>query len=171
MGLSRLTLNKPIIGAVCGHAVAGGLEMSLCCDMIVSHDDCTFGVFCRRFGVPLMDGGTVRLAKVIGASRARDMVLTGRGVSGKEAHQWGLVNRLVKDRKDVMLEAIELARSIYVHPEQCMLGDKQSLFDVVYPNFNTDFRNEFQYGIYTLQTGETLTGAKNFAINKQGRHG
>lgn len=95
MGPSRLQLTKPVIGAVKDYAVAGGLELSLFCDMIVSHKEAVFGVFCRRFGVPLLDGGTVRLGKVIGANRARDMILTGRGVKGDEAYSWGLVNRLV----------------------------------------------------------------------------
>ena len=95
MGISRLKLSKPVIGAVRDFAVAGGLELALWCDLIVSHKEAVFGVFCRRFGVPLIDGGTIRLAKVVGLNRARDMILTGRPVKGDEAYNWGLVNRLV----------------------------------------------------------------------------
>lgn len=109
LGPSRFFISKPIIAAVTGYCVAGGLELACWCDMIVSHDEATFGVFCRRVGVPLIDGGTIRIAKIVGLNRARDLILTGRELKGKEAFEWGLVNRLTK-KELVLEEAIKLAK-------------------------------------------------------------
>lgn len=140
MGPSRMTMSKPVIAAVEGYAVAGGLELACWCDMIVAHPEAIFGVYCRRFGVPLIDGGTVRLAKIIGLNRARDMILTGRPVNGTEGMEWGLVNRLVvKDL--VYAEAIALAKSIIVHPKYAMLGDRRSLIEATFPTLERDLFN------------------------------
>jgi enoyl-CoA hydratase len=145
MGPSRKLLKKPVICVVQGFAVAGGLELALMCDLTVAHENSTFGVFCRSKGVPLIDGGTIRLAKVIGLNRARDMILTGREVSGKEAYEWGLVNRLARE-DELMSTAIRLAHSITQHPELCMLSDRDSLQQNVFRNFEQDLNYEFENG-------------------------
>src|SRR4029077_2528961 len=128
MGPTRMQLTKPVIAAVEGHAVAGGLELALWCDLRVAAEDAVFGVFCRRWGVPLMDGGTVRLPRLVGQSHALDMILTGRGVSGEEAVRMGLVNRLVP--KGMALEAaIALAKDLAKFPQRCLRTDRRSSYD------------------------------------------
>src|SRR5207248_3958427 len=125
MGPSRLLLDKPVIAAVEGYAVAGGLELALWCDLRVAAEDATFGVFCRRWGVPLIDGGTVRLPRLIGLSRALDLILTGRTVNAEEAFHIGLINRLVPDGQ-CLSEAIQLAKDILRFPYECMNTDRLS---------------------------------------------
>src|SRR6202023_4309624 len=127
MGPPRLHLSKPVIAAIEGPAVAGGLELALWCDLRVAARDATFGVYCRRFGVPLCDGGTIRLARLLGMSRAMDMILTGRGVSGEEAYAMGLANRVV-DPGAALTHARELAKQIASFPQRCMRGDRMSAY-------------------------------------------
>ncbi|HEX4534628.1 MAG TPA: crotonase/enoyl-CoA hydratase family protein [Rhizomicrobium sp.] len=169
MGPTRMRLSKPVIAAVAGHAVAGGLELALWCDLRVAEEDAVFGVFCRRWGVPLIDGGTVRLPRLIGQSRALDMILTGRPVAAMEAFAMGLANRVVP-KGDARRAAEELAGEIARFPRLCMKGDRAS----VYEQFDMDFAhaigNEFTHGIKTLRSGETLKGAASFAQGK-GRGG
>lgn len=150
MGVTRLRLSKPVIAAVEGYAVAGGLELALWCDLIVSHNEAVFGVFCRRFGVPLIDGGTIRLAKVVGLSRARDLVLTGRPLGGTEALAWGLVNRLVSRKEQVLPEALKLAAEIAALPFACLQSDRASLEEAAFPNLERDLRTETRLGLQTL---------------------
>src|SRR5262249_45619312 len=123
LGVSRMLLTKPTLAAVEGYAVAGGLELALWCDLRIAAEDAVFGVFCRRWGVPLMDGGTVRLARLIGHSHALDMILTGRGVSGEEALRMGLANRLVP-KGAALAAAIALARDIAKFPQECLRSDR-----------------------------------------------
>ena len=127
MGPTRMLLAKPAIAAVAGYAVAGGLELALLCDLRVAEEDATFGVFCRRWGVPLIDGGTVRLPRLIGLSRALDMILTGRAVGASEALQFGLANRVVP-HGEARAAAEELAREIAAFPQRCMLTDRRSAY-------------------------------------------
>ena len=169
MGFSRLMLSKPVIAAVEGHAVAGGLELALWCDLRVAARDAVFGVFCRRWGVPLMDGGTIRLARLIGHSRALDMILTGRPVSGEEAFAIGLANRLV-ERGQALLAAIELAKSIAAFPQQCLRSDRLSSYEQWSLPLADALRNEFYRGVQVIGRGETLEGAARFA-GGAGRHG
>ena len=157
MGPSRMILSKPVIAAVAGHAVAGGLELALWCDLRVVEKDAVFGVFCRRWGVPLIDGGTVRLPRLIGMSRALDLILTGRPVSAREAFDMGLANRIV-DNGRARGEAEELARRIAGFPQTCML---EAIGDAM--------ANEFNHGLRSLAAG-AVDGARRFA-NGAGRHG
>ncbi|HSM95824.1 MAG TPA: crotonase/enoyl-CoA hydratase family protein [Rhizomicrobium sp.] len=169
MGPTRMRLSKPVIAAVSGHAVAGGLELALWCDMRVAEDDAVFGVFCRRWGVPLIDGGTVRLPRLIGQSRALDMILTGRPVGAMEAFAMGLANRVVP-KGEARKEAQKLAQDIARFPQTCMRGDRSS----VYEQFDLDYvhamANELKYGMETLRSGEAVRGASRFAEGK-GRGG
>src|SRR5262245_24191646 len=128
LGCTRMLLGKPVIAAVEGYAVAGGLELALWCDMRVAARDAVFGVFCRRWGVPLVDGGTVRLPRLIGMSNAMDMILTGRGVSGEEALKMGLANRLV-NKGETLAAACELARQIAAFPQRCVRSDRMSAYE------------------------------------------
>lgn len=169
MGFSRLLLSKPAIAAVEGHAVAGGLELALWCDLRVAARDAVFGVFCRRFGVPLVDGGTIRLARLIGHSRALDLLLTGRGVSGEEALAMGLVNRLV-ERGQALPAAIDLARQIAAFPQACLRSDRRSSYEQWAIPLDAALRNEFRRGMEVIASGETEAGAGRFASGK-GRHG
>lgn len=171
LGPTRMTSTKPVIAAVKGFAVAGGLELALWCDLVVSHKEAIFGVFCRRFSVPLIDGGTVRLARVIGYSRAMDMILTGRAIKGEEAFQWGLVNRLVEKPDEVMAEAEKLASFLCDLPQDCMLSDRMSLIESVYGNLERDLRNEMRLGMRTMMSGATVSGAKRFSEGNEGKHG
>ncbi|EAR86651.2 enoyl-CoA hydratase/isomerase (macronuclear) [Tetrahymena thermophila SB210] len=171
MGISRYLTKKPVIGSIEGFAVAGGLELSLWCDMVVSNRQCVFGVFCRRFGVPLIDGGTVRLQRVIGFNRAKDMVLTGREVKGQEAYEWGLVNRLCSDNESVLEKSIELCKEIIRNPQYCMQLDRQSLYENTFINFDQQIQTEFHRGSLAILKGETSQGASNFVNNKAGRGG
>lgn len=169
MGFSRLMLSKPVIAAVEGHAVAGGLELALWCDLRVAARDAVFGVFCRRWGVPLMDGGTIRLARLIGHSRALDMILTGRPVSGEEAFAMGLANRLV-ETGEALPAAIELAKTIAAFPQQCLRSDRLSSYEQWSLPLADALRNEFYRGMQVIARGETLEGAARFA-GGAGRHG
>lgn len=168
MGPSRMKLSKPVIAAVEGHAVAGGLELALWCDLRVASEEAIFGVFCRRWGVPLIDGGTVRLPRLIGVSRAMDMILTGRPVDGVEAHRIGLVNYVATPGL-ALAEAKVVADRIVSFPQVCMRGDRQSLLEGVELPFDEAMANEFAIGQRALQK-ETLAGATRFA-DGAGRHG
>ncbi|MFZ5723650.1 MAG: crotonase/enoyl-CoA hydratase family protein [Pseudomonadota bacterium] len=161
MGPSRMQLSKPVIAAVSGYCVAGGLELALWCDLRVADESAVFGVFCRRFGVPLIDGGTVRLPRAIGMSRALDMILTGRPVDAREALQFGLANRVVA--KGAALAAAEqLALQIAAFPQACMRGDRRSAYEQWNLNEDAALANEFNHGLQALQSGETLAGASKF---------
>src|SRR6516225_1442179 len=149
MGPTRMVLSKPVIAAVSGYAVAGGLELAIWCDLRVMEEDAIMGVFCRRWGVPLIDGGTVRLPRLIGQSRAMDMILTGRGVGAEEAYMWGLVNRLVA-KGDSRRVAEEMALEISRFPEICMKGDRQSAYDQWDHEHHKAMIHEFKIGTATL---------------------
>ena len=169
MGPSRMELKKPVIAAIAGYAVAGGLELALWCDLRVVERDATFGVFCRRWGVPLIDGGTVRLPRLIGLSNAMDMILTGRPVGADEALRMGLANRVV-ETGTARAEAEKLALQISTFPERCMLSDRQSAYEQLSLSFQDAMDNEFRLGLTTIESGETQDGARRFA-DGAGRHG
>ncbi|MCP2290890.1 crotonase/enoyl-CoA hydratase family protein [Nocardia amikacinitolerans] len=168
MGPTRMTLSKPVVAAISGYAVAGGLELALWCDLRVAEQDSTFGVFCRRWGVPLIDGGTVRLPRIIGTGRAMDLVLTGRAVSAPEALQMGLVNRVVPTG-EARNAAEELAAELAVLPQTCLRSDRMSLLEQDGMDEDTAIRNEFRHGLTALADG-ALAGAQRFAAGA-GRHG
>jgi enoyl-CoA hydratase len=168
MGFSRLFLNKPVIAAVAGYAVAGGLELALWCDLRVAEEDAVFGVFCRRWGVPLLDGGTVRLPRLIGLSRALDMILTGRPVTAAEALQIGLVNRIVPPGTSRQA-AEQLARDICRFPQLCLRGDRRSAYGQFGLQLEDALAYEYQCGQAALQA-EAMQGARRFAAGA-GRHG
>ncbi len=168
MGPSRLKLTKPTIAAVAGHAVAGGLELAIWCDLRVIEVDATFGVYCRRWGVPLIDGGTVRLPRLIGQSRALDMILTGRAVGAEEALAFGLANRVVpkgEARKSAEALALEIAR----FPELCMRLDRASVFQQWDKPFDDAMKAEFAAGVAAVKA-EGQAGAARFADGR-GRGG
>jgi enoyl-CoA hydratase len=168
MGPSRMVLGKPVIAAISGHAVAGGLELALWCDLRVAEEDAVLGVFCRRWGVPLIDGGTVRLPRLIGLSRALDLILTGRPVSAQEALAMGLVNRVVP--KGQAREAAEaLAREVAAFPQACMNADRLSAYEQAGLGLEEALRHEFERGARVLQS-ESIAGATRFARGA-GRHG
>lgn len=169
MGFSRLMLSKPVIAAVEGYAVAGGLELAIWCDLRVAAEDAVFGVFCRRWGVPLMDGGTIRLPRLIGHSHALDMILTGRPVSGEEARQMGLVNRLVP-KGQALAAALALAEEIAAFPQGCLRSDRRSSYEQWPMTLPEALRNEFFRGKQVVDSGETAAGASRF-IGGAGRHG
>jgi len=169
MGPTRMHLSKPVIAAIEGHAVAGGLELALWCDLRVVAEDAVLGVFCRRFGVPLIDLGTVRLPRLIGHSRAMDLILTGRPVPAKEAAWMGLANRVVPTG-NALEAAIELAEEIARHPQRCMRGDRHSAIEQWGMTEEQAMKNELQHGLATIQSGETATGAQQFQ-DGAGRHG
>ncbi|XXF74957.1 crotonase/enoyl-CoA hydratase family protein [Myxococcaceae bacterium GXIMD 01537] len=168
MGPSRMLLGKPVIAAIAGHAVAGGLELALWCDLRVAEEDAVLGVFCRRWGVPLIDGGTVRLPRLIGLSRAMDLILTGRPVSAREALEMGLVNRVVA-RGTAREGAESLAREIAAFPQGCMNADRLSAYAQDGLPLDAALRQEFERGVRVLQS-ESLPGATRFARGA-GRHG
>jgi len=169
MGPTRMLLSKPVIAAIEGYAVAGGLELALWCDLRVAAREATLGVFCRRFGVPLIDLGTIRLPRLIGQSRALDLILTGRGVCGEEALQMGLVNRLVESGQ-ALEGAVELARTLAAFPQRCMRSDRLSCYEQWSLSTAAAIRNEFRRGLEVLETGEAADGAGRFARGA-GRHG
>jgi enoyl-CoA hydratase len=169
MGPTRLRLGKPVIAAVEGYAVAGGLELALWCDLRVAARDAVFGVFCRRFGVPLIDGGTVRLPRLVGQSRAMDMILTGRGVSAAEALDFGLANR-VSDPGRALEDAVSLALELSLLPQACMRNDRQSLLAQWGMGEEEAMADELRLGLLTIASGETAAGAHAFSAG-QGRHG
>ena len=167
MGPTRMRLSKPVIAAVAGHAVAGGLELALWCDLRVAEEDAVFGVFCRRWGVPLIDGGTVRLPRLIGTSRAMDMILTGRPVAAPEAYEMGLANRLVPPGR-ARAEAEALAASIARFPQECLRGDRASVLNHEGLSERAAMRSELRHGTGVL--AESLEGAARFSAGA-GRHG
>jgi enoyl-CoA hydratase len=169
LGPTRMLLDKPVIAAVEGYAVAGGLELALWCDLRIAASDATFGVFCRRWGVPLVDGGTIRLPRLIGHSYAMDMILTGRGVSGEEAYRIGLANRLVA-HGTTLEAAVKLAEEIAALPQQCLRTDRRSSYEQWGMPFGEALRNETELGLATIFSGETQAGAARFAAG-EGRHG
>ena len=169
MGPTRLQLSKPVIAAVEGHAVAGGLELALWCDLRVASSTAVFGVYCRRFGVPLIDGGTVRLPRLIGESRALDLILTGRAVAADEALALGLANRVVA-AGEALAAALELATQIAAFPQQCMRNDRASVMAQHGLPLRDALAQEFALGLRTLQSGESVEGAQRFS-GGAGRHG
>jgi enoyl-CoA hydratase len=168
MGPTRYLLSKPVIAAVEGYAVAGGLELALWCDLRVASQSARFGVFCRRWGVPLVDGGTVRLPRLIGHSRALDMILTGREVDAREAFAWGLANRLVPEGQ-ALAEARALAAVIARFPQICMRSDRRSSYEQWDRELSEALGNEARLGLPAL-LAETRQGAARFAAGK-GRGG
>ena len=169
MGPTRMLLSKPVIAAVSGYCVAGGLELACWCDLRVAEESATFGVFCRRFGVPLIDGGTVRLPRLIGHSRALDLILTGRPVGAAEALAMGLANRVAADgtaREAAEALAAELARL----PQACLRHDRLSSYEQWGLPLPQAMANEFTHGLKTLESGEWLAGAARFRKG-EGKHG
>jgi enoyl-CoA hydratase len=162
VGPTRMLLGKPVIAAVEGHAVAGGLELALWCDLRVAAENAVFGVYCRRWGIPLMDGGTVRLARLIGHSNALDMILTGRGISGTEALRMGLANRIVSPG-EALPAALALATDIASHPQAALRSDRLSSFQQWSMSLDAALTNEYEHGLATLRTGELVGGLEDYA--------
>ena len=169
MGPTRLRLSKPVIAAIEGHAVAGGLELALWCDLRVAARSAVFGVFCRRFGVPLIDLGTVRLPRLIGGSRAMDMILTGRAVEAEEALAMGLANRVVADG-EALAAAVTLARQIAAFPQTCLRNDRRSAMEQWSLDWDAATAFEIGVGLETLSSGEAVAGATRFS-GGEGRGG
>jgi len=169
MGPTRMLLDKPVIAAVEGHAVAGGLELALWCDLRVAARDAVFGVYCRRWGVPLIDGGTIRLPRLVGQSVAMDMILTGRGVEGEEAHRIGLANRLVEPGEALSV-ARALAADLARFPQRCLRADRRSAIEQWSLDLDAALLAETRGGRAVIESGETLAGATRFAEGA-GRHG
>ncbi|MCH6264667.1 MULTISPECIES: crotonase/enoyl-CoA hydratase family protein [Neobacillus] len=169
MGPSRMHLSKPVIAAVSGYAVAGGIELALWCDLRVMERDAVMGVFCRRFGVPLVDGGTQRLPRLIGMSRALDLILTGRPVYAEEALLIGLANRVV-ETGTAKEEAEKLAAEIAEFPQACMISDREAVYRGFDQDFDKAMQLEFLLGVNVVNSGETREGATRFSKG-QGRHG
>lgn len=165
MGPTRMRLSKPVVAAVAGYAVAGGLELALWCDLRVAEEDAVFGVYCRRWGVPLIDGGTVRLPRLVGASHAMDMILTGRPVGAREAHAMGLANRVVPTGT-ARRHAEELAGQIAGFPQTCLRGDRMSLLEQQGLPEEEAMRNELRHGLVSLP--EAAAGR---FTSGEGRHG
>lgn len=168
MGPTRMQLSKPVIAVVSGYCVAGGLELALWCDLRVADETAVFGVFCRRFGVPLIDGGTVRLPRLIGQSRALDMILTGREVAAQEALSSGLANRLIP-RDQLETEARALALQVAAFPQACLRGDRASALEQWSLGSPEALANEFRHGLETLASGEMAAGVERFRAGA-GRH-
>ncbi len=169
-GVTRMRLSKPVIAAVEGFAVAGGLEVACWCDLRVAAEDAVFGVFCRRWGIPLMDGGTIRLARLIGHSHALDLILTGRGVSGDEALRMGLANRIVK-RGEALSAAKALARELAALPQAALRSDRLSSYEQCALDMNDALANEYRHGIATIQTGEMIGGLDRYASKSWRKEG
>lgn len=169
MGVTRLRLGKPVIAAVEGHAVAGGLEVACWADLRVAAEGAVFGVFCRRFGVPLIDLGTIRLPRLIGHSRAMDLILTGRPVQAKEAFDIGLANRLAP-KGGALDAALELARQLSAFPQLCLRNDRLSAIAQWSLDWDQATALEVKLGMETLRTGSAVEGATRFA-GGQGRGG
>jgi len=170
LGPTRMHMPKPVIAAVEGHAVAGGLELALWCDLRVAARDAVFGVFCRRWGVPLVDGGTVRLPRLIGHSHALDMILTGRGVSGDEALRMGLANR-VTEPGGALDAARALAHELAALPQVCLREDRASSYEQWGMSLHDALRNEHEHGVVSLASGEMRAGVARFVSDGEGRHG
>jgi enoyl-CoA hydratase len=162
VGPTRMLLSKPVIAAVEGHAVAGGLELAAWCDLRVATEDAVFGVYCRRWGIPLMDGGTVRLARLIGHSHALDMILTGRPVGGEEALRIGLANRVVAPGQ-ALAAALGLAHELAALPQAAMRSDRLSSYEQWSLGLDQALLNEYRHGMATLETGEMLGGLERYA--------
>lgn len=169
MGPSRMLLGKPVIAAISGYAVAGGLELALWCDLRIVEESAVLGVYCRRFGVPLIDGGTVRLPRLIGLSRALDMILTGRPVDAAEALSFGLANRVVPEGQ-ALGAALELAQQLALLPQTCLRNDRQSAYEQFSLSLPDALLHEFELGMRTIASGESYRGAAQFASGT-GRHG
>jgi enoyl-CoA hydratase len=169
MGPTRMLLSKPVLAAVEGFAVAGGLELALWCDLRIAARDAVFGVYCRRWGVPLIDGGTVRLPRLIGMSHALDLILTGRGVSGEEALRMGLANRLVEPGH-ALAEACALAAEIAQFPQRCLRNDRLSAHEQWSLDLPRALANETRLGMQVIASGESRAGAARFSEGA-GRHG
>ncbi len=161
MGPTRMTLSKPVIAAVSGYAVAGGLELALWCDLRVAEEDAVFGVFCRRWGVPLIDGGTVRLPRLIGLGRALDLILTGRAVDAAEALRIGLANRVVPPGQ-AREAAEELAAQLAALPQTCLRGDRMSAIESVSLSHGAAMAGEFAHGLVSLADPTLLEGVGRF---------
>jgi enoyl-CoA hydratase len=162
VGPTRMLLGKPVIAAVEGHAAAGGIELAAWCDLRVAAEDAVFGVFCRRWGIPLMDGGTIRLARLLGHSHALDLILTGRGVSGEEALRMGLANRLVPPGR-ALPEAIALARELAALPQAALRSDRLSSYEQWSLGLEEALSTEYRHGMATLTTGEMHGGLDLYA--------
>jgi enoyl-CoA hydratase len=169
MGPTRMRLGKPVIAAIEGHAVAGGLELAVWCDLRVASEEAVLGVFCRRFGAPLVDLGTVRLPQIVGLGRAMDLVLTGRPVNAQEAWSMGLVNRVVPVGQ-ALRAALELARALAALPQTCLRNDRLSMLESLDLDHREAMENEVRRGLQTLASGETSAGAARFQ-GGAGRHG
>ena len=169
MGPTRLRLSKPVIAAIEGYAVAGGCELALWCDLRVASETAVFGIFCRRFGVPLIDLGTIRLPRLIGHSRAMDLILTGREVSAQEAVDIGLANRLAP-AGEALSVARTLAKQLGSFPQTCLRNDRLSAIEQWSLDEEAAIRNEFRRGLATIESGESVAGATAFA-HGAGRHG
>ncbi len=169
MGPTRMLLGKPVIAAIEGFAVAGGLELAAWCDLRVAAQDAIFGVYCRRWGVPLVDGGTVRLTRLLGHSHAMDLILTGRGICGDEAKQMGIANRLT-NKGEALSGAIALARELCAFPQKCMRSDRLSSYEQWNLSIPEALQYETELGREVIKSGETAEGAKRFAGGR-GRHG
>ncbi|MDD3718801.1 MAG: crotonase/enoyl-CoA hydratase family protein [Actinomycetota bacterium] len=169
LGPTRMLLSKPVIAAISGYCVAGGVELAIWCDLRVAEEDAVLGIFERRFGVPLIDGGTQRLPRLIGMSRALDMILTGRPVGAREALEMGLVNRVVE--KGLAREAAEeLAAQLGEFPQTCTRNDREALYRGIGRNFEEGLELEYKLGIKTLESGESVSGAGRFTSG-EGKHG
>ena len=162
VGPTRMLLAKPVIAAVEGHAVAGGLELAAWCDLRVAAEDAVFGVYCRRWGIPLMDGGTIRLARLIGHSHALDLILTGRGVAGEEALRMGLANRLVAPG-EALAAASALAHEVASRPQAALRSDRLSSYEQWSLTLDEALAGEFRHGMDTLRTGELFSGLDRYA--------
>lgn len=169
MGPTRMSLTKPVIAAIEGYAVAGGLELALWCDLRVAAESATLGFFDRRWGVPLIDGGTIRIARLIGQSRALDLILTGRGVDAREAERMGLVNRVVPEGR-ALERAVELARDLCRYPQAVMRADRASTIGQWGKTLDEAMQEEFRGGVAAASSGEARAGAARFASGR-GRHG
>ena len=161
LGVTRMALGKPVLAAVEGYAVAGGLELALWCDLRVASTSAIFGVYCRRWGVPLVDGGTIRLPRLVGHGRALDMILTGRDVTAEEGLRIGLVDRVVEQRL-ALPAAVALTKDLAALPQTCLRSDRLSAFQQWGMELPEALRNEYRHGIATIGSGETLAGAQRF---------
>jgi enoyl-CoA hydratase len=164
-----MVLAKPVVAAVEGHAVAGGLELAVWCDLRVAAEDAVFGVYCRRWGVPLVDGGTIRLPRLVGHSHALDLILTGRGVTGDEALRMGLANRLAP-AGGALAAAVALAHELAGFPQTCLRSDRLSSYEQWSLSLEEALAAEYRHGVATIRSGETQAGAARFASG-EGRHG
>jgi enoyl-CoA hydratase len=162
VGPTRMLLGKPVIAAVEGHAVAGGVELAAWCDLRVAAEDAVFGVFCRRWGIPLMDGGTIRLARLIGHSHALDLILTGRAVSGEEALRMGLANRLVPPGR-ALPEALSLAREVASRPQAALRSDRLSSYEQWSMTLDEALDAEYRHGVSTIASGQLQGGLERYA--------